>query len=314
MGILTTLEKCKFEGWLVPYVSIDIRATRRLAHHYYRWISAASNEDQGRTLYTFQLNATFQDDPRFRPPLFPDTLNALREHFNAGTVGTLVIPHIGPVLCRISSWDESGSGAMTGGFNVNIGFVEEEGNRFLPVSTAVNASALEASSAALKAVRAEVLPDPPVQDNAPAELLPDNESRARDLFDVITGAADQITGLRDQSLLHGELVESKLALLTGKCREAVQSLRWLADPMNHGALAAVYDVWAAATDMVSSPANSEAIRPKVFIVDRQMTIMQVSQRIYSTTDRGGDILGLNDIPDAMAIPAGTQLRYLPEAA
>ncbi len=311
--VISKLERCTFEGWRIPIVDMEIRSTRRRTIHEYLWIAGGKREDHGRGIYTFQVSTTFQADPRFSPPLFPDTMNALRGHYNSGTVGTLVVPHIGPVKCTIQDWGGHLSGSMLSGCTATLTFEEDSTNRFLPQGVQVNAASFGTALSAFKLQVAEALPVTEPDPNAPLELVPDAESNARDLFDQIGDVADQILAFRDQAELNGELIASKVDFLRRLMGDASDMLAWLDDPMNWETLYALRDLQAAAIDVSERPTDN-LVKPKHFVVDRQMSIMQVSTRIFGTTERARDIMGLNDIPDAMRIPAGKRLIYLPDAA
>jgi hypothetical protein len=313
VNIIANLPRCRFDGWRVPVIDMDIRSSRRRTIHEYRGIDGGATEDLGRGIYTFQISTTFQADPRFSPPLWPDTMNALRGLYNAGRVGTLVVPHIGDVRCKIVDWSERFDGSVVSGFTGTISFEEDEANRFLPQGVQVTAAALESTVEAFKAAFDEALPAVEEPANAPLELVPTAESRARGLFETIADVADQILAIKDQVELSGELIASRLDFFKRLMKQASETLPWLDDPENHEVLYALRDMQAAAID-AEERRGEELVRPQVFVVDREMTLMQASTRIFGTTDRGRDILGLNDIPNAMRIQPGHRLLYLPDAA
>lgn len=285
-----------------------IASSGRIEVHEYRWTSGGKTEDHGHKLYTFRFSAVFTNDKRYKPPLFPDTLNGLRALFAERRIGELVIPDVGKVLCKISDWSERHEGDKRRSATADIEFLEEESNRFLAASSSqIQTSALQAKTdqwaAIVKNTKTQTAPTfQNVDFTTPDE-------RAFDLFDQITGAANQLLAFRDQSLLYSELLASKIDSLTGMLREA-NSLTFFNNPMKSDVLFALKELWAATLEIARVKEN-DAGAPKKYTVVQTMTVSQVAAAIYGSTERAGDLLGLNDFPDAMRITAGTRVTYLP---
>jgi prophage DNA circulation protein len=300
-----------FDDWVIPATRLSISSNGRISIHEYRWIRGGKIEDHGRGLYSFRVNATFTTDPRYRPALYPDTVSQLRALYESRKVGTLALPDIGRVLCRISEWDQDQQfpGGRPTSAEVSLSFLEDDGNRFLPVTTtqATQAGFADATAKWTKFV-SDNHPDPAF---APVDLKGLQKKKAFDVFDQISAVANAILGIRDQLNLASELLASKIDSLTNLLEEADRGA-WLNDPMNFEFVYALKALWSATLQLANDkPAGTEI---RTYRVTRTSSVSQVSYAIYGDTTRARDLLGLNDFPDAMAIPAGTSVTYLQEAA
>jgi len=300
-----------FEGWIVPATRLGISSNGRISIHEYRWIKGGNIEDHGRGLYTFRVAATFTNDTRFKPLLFPDQLAQLRALYDARTVGSLVLPDIGRVLCRITEWDEDQDYANRNSAVANISFLEDEGNRFLPaaISAATKAGFYDACQKWIALVDAKRPANP--EDLLRADIV-EPEAKAFDLFNQISEAGNSILAIRDQANLLSELLASKVMTITGLFEDANRT-RFFDNPMNFELLYALKELWAATIALAQlDPVEGGTLRK--YRVTRVSTITQVAAAIYAgDTSKSRDLLGLNDFADAMAIPAGTEVTYLQAA-
>lgn len=301
MATRDNYERCSFESVQCPFTSMSITSGSRMSTHEYRWIKGGVDEDHGRTLYDFSVDAVFHDDKRFSPPLFPDALDSLRGHFNARTVGVLVVPHIGRVKCRIKDWSETLDGGNRSGATAKIVFREHETNRFInATATKVSASSYQ-NSLDSWALAAENL-----RRDFELSLIPESDA---DLFDQITAAANSVLAFRDQGSLVGELIGSKIQSLVNLFYEAESTVSFN-NPMNYDAIFAMKDLWAATVGLIESPATGSS-EPRVYTTERTMSVMDIADRVHGSTEYANEILGLNNFQDAMAVPAGTRVIYLP---
>jgi prophage DNA circulation protein len=301
-----------FENWVIPATRLGIGSDCRVAIHEYRFVKGGSIEDHGRGLYTFRMNATFTNDPRYRPALYPDQLSQLRALYDSRKIGTLVLPDIGRVLCRIVQCDSEQEFRNPNSADVSIAFLEDLGNRFLPVVTSAATQAGFQDSAQKWAS----LVDSKRPEQYESTASPDVQSqqkRAFDLFDQLTNAANAIIGIRDQIQLQNELLAAKIQGFRSLLEEVDHAL-WLNDPMNFEFVYALKDLWAATLALANEPQQQgQQGLPRTYKVQRTSTVTQISAAIYGDTSRARDLLGLNDFPDAMAIPAGTDVLYLQAA-
>lgn len=290
------LPRCNFLGVPMPMISLSISGERAIEIHKYRFTAGGKIEDHKRSLWAFTVEATFQTGHRvagFDRAMFPDALNILRGFFQNGSIGPLTIPHIGQVFVITREWSESTTGVSTTGANVTARFLEYGSSAFDQNRLQDIASVSFDSKLSKLAEQVRALPDP------------------LGLFDQIFDAANQIIALRDQTLAQFDLAAARIDSLTGLLIEADRTIELFDDPTHFILLEAFQDLWAATVDLVSSP-QARVVRPRKFVVDETMTVMEVSQRVYGSNDRARDILELNQFDDAMRIPAGTTVLYLPD--
>jgi len=290
--ILERLPLPTFDGWRLPYEGMSLRSRARSVIHRYRRKPAGPAEDHGRENYVISFDCEFHDDAGYDPPLFPDTLDALRSLYNRRAVGLLMIPHIGEVQAKIDEWDESLRGNIVSGGRARIGFTETEIGFQGVLANNVDASSLQALSADWDARVEELDPDDRV-----------------DIFDAISDAADQVLAVRDQILLHGELAQSRVQLLLNLIQQADYTVSLFQDADNWELLYSMKALKVAAQDLLTRPAYEQG-QPAHHIVERKSTVMDVAVKIYGDANRSADLLALNVFPDAMAIPAGTRVLYL----
>ncbi len=300
----------KFEGWILPATRQSISSSAKMTVHEYRWRQGGTAEDHGRGLYTFRYSCLFTNDKRFSPPLYPDALNALRRLYELRAVGTLELPDIGRVPCRLIEWSEDQQGGFATSAEASLAFLEEDGHRFL--GAAIDPSKVQTLRTATDKWTAVVESKRPAQAVTPVPDIRSSEARAFDLFDQITEAANTLIAFRDQQQLFGELLQTKIDGMLSLFRDADRAM-WLDDPDNWEVVYAMKELWAATIEAGKTPQDDRG-EPRVHLVQQTSTVMQVSNEIYGSTARAGDLLALNNFREAMAIPAGTRVIYLPEAA
>lgn len=285
---------CTFNGLPVPIVDLAIRGEQQIEIHRYRFLAGGRLEIHKRNLWSFHIKSTFQAKHRssLGHPMFPDVLNGLRGFYQNSQIGTLLIPHIGNILVIIKDWDEKISGSVIGGADLDITFLEHGTHSFGGTgANPTNALDYKNKVAAVKEA---------------AKAIP-----KKNILAQIFAAADKIIGFRDQIFLNYELMAAGVESLTMLIREADRTLEFLNDPENYQLVVALIDLWTAATDLVTSP-EAKIVKPRVYIVDVRMSVMEVAQRIYGDNNRARDLLELNQFEDAMRIPAGTKVLYVPD--
>ena len=87
----------------------------------------------------------------------------------------------------------------------------------------------------------------------------------------------------------------------------------LNDPSNNDVLQALRSLWETTQDLYDD-IQSKRTPLEVWIVPSTMSIQQISTAIYGDNTHAVELLQLNDAGDAMAVLAGTRIRYYPKAA
>lgn len=274
-----------------------ITGQQEIEIHRYRFIKGGKIETHKRSLWSFDLDLTFQYGhyvSGFNAPMFPDVLNQLRNHFQNEHVDVLTVPHVGRVLTIITEWNERIDGASIAGAEVSAKFLEH-GTTAFGENELTSINSLSYSSK-IESLRRAV------------NKLP----RKPGLLDQILEAAGQILAIRDQALLRLDLISARIASFRGLVDEADRTLSELDNPDNFAIIHELLALLAATYDLIARP-QAAIIRPKTYVVDQTSTIMEVADHIYGDPSRSRDLLQLNQFDDAMAIKAGTRVIYLPDS-
>lgn len=284
-----------FDGIEFLITSAELTGSYRLAEHVIPKRDGVELETNGRSLYIFSVSALFVDTSGTYPNLYPRDLTRLVSKFEQGVTGKLTLPGWGSYDCICANWRRSYTTAMTSGETVNLEFKErQDPNTVDDVAVEARAAAVDNSAAYLAKVRAEM-----------AETPEDTS-----LLDDIEAAAQVVKQVRDAGDLNAQIYLAKVQRLIGLCEEAERTLASFKDPMNHPVFEAVMDLWYAAVTIGQDFASRQVVIA-TYTVPKRMTISDVSQAIYGNTSQVDDLVALNVLPDYLAIPPGTPVKYYP---
>lgn len=294
MPVFDQLQRASFDGLEFPVKSVSIKGRYRHEEHEYLRVPGAVIEKLERSLYTIEMQACFDANVRgYGPRLWPDGLTAIRKKYESGVTGPLVIPTIGAIPAMQAEWDQTADmGKLRSGENIKLSFKEDQTQRFLTLAS-VQAQQLNlaTSTANLSVLRP---PDPP------------------NIFDQILNAANGILAIKDQADLYGGLLVAKVGMLTSLLNEADKQVTEFNDPANHELLDAFLELWDATVRLGTNLADSPH-GPRSYVTPRLMSVSDVATAVYGNSERAGEILINNDLPDPFAIKAGTKLIYFVDA-
>lgn len=131
-------------------------------------------------------------------------------------------------------------------------------------------------------------------------------------FGRLFSAVDTITAIDGQAEQYGAAVAAMALNAISICKE-VDNLRSMKDPANWDIVHTMQDVQSELTKLVRD-ATGRNKQTRAYIVQQPASIAQISTRIYGSTSRAVELLKLNDLDDALNIPAGTTIRYYEKAA
>jgi len=303
MPIYAKFQKASFSGINFPYSQITIQGGLR--HHVHEFPHSAGGdlEKMGRKVYVIRFRCPFHDLPgsdleQSFPQLFPNRLQNLIALFDKETTAELVVPSLGTIKVAATDWQ--GRAEMSealSGETWDIEFTEDE-------------------------ERASLIKDIPKYGVAAMRAAGDNlaeqakkaydEGRVPGLFELINDAITEVDGVLGEADAYTRLVAAKIHAVADLCGRADREIDELQSPMNHVLLEALKSVWANAVDLSENFGETQDIL--VYRVPKLMGIGQVSANVYGTTERAFEIMQFNAIPDPFAIPAGTELNYLSDAA
>jgi hypothetical protein len=274
-------------------IEVDVKGSLR--HHVHEYLKSPGGdvEELARKLYQITMRSEFHDVFPKWPDLYL-ALGDLMALFETGISYPLHIPTVGTITAKCIEWDRRMVAKVRSGESATFTFIEAQETQELAERVLDIGESL-----------ASKLGD--------FEIAIDQTMPGTSLFDGILGAAHSVLAVVDQVELTSALVVAQLESFTTMCNELDQTLTDLDKPANHEVLEAFHELWAAVGRLardslrLSTPID-------LFIVPATMAVTQVAIKIYGNTDRAVELLKLNALDDALAIPRNTVIRHYAKAA
>ena len=290
MPLFEGLERASFDEIVFPVKSVRIKGALRDHVHVYPHSPGGAPEKMGRALYEIEMQAMFLGNLPAYENLWPASLSALRNRWEGELTADLSIPTLGRIRAYAVSWQQSTEAINRSGEMVQLVFREDASDQFLQQALLkVDQGAIDSALSNFEVTVREFDPQP-------------------DIFGQITDAVNDVLAFRDQFELFGNLVESKIRFAIALIKEADRTVDLLQDPVNHEEVSALHELWLASVELAENAAGLDR-ELREFIVVFDMSVSEISQRIYGSTDRATDIMQLNGLEDPFAVPAGTKIRY-----
>lgn len=297
MANFDDLKRASFDGVEFPVSEVRIKGGLRDHVHEFPHTPGGRPELMGRKLYEIEMTGPFLVsliDPKWAN-LWPGSLGVLRGKFERQIRSQLHIPTVGTIKAYCYDWDQTMKASVRSGEMGSFRFREDQSDAFL-VKDLVKVSP-RALSGQMAQIRAE------------AEKQGEDPS----VFDALTDAVSNVLGVLDQIELGAKLLESKILGAASICDELDRKLDLFSDPENFGIHEALRTLWASLLNLLKNVDEKTATVRK-YTLPIEMSISDVAISVYGAAERGADILRLNAINDAFAIPAGTELTYYEDAA
>lgn len=291
--LFSTIRRAGFGGIEFPYTDYSIRGSLR--HHVHEYIKrpGAEVESLSRRAYEFSFKCRFVDVFEAYVDLYPSRLSALISLCEQGLAQDLWVPTMGRSFkCKALTWVRNVSAQMRSGEDVEFSFLEDSSEEF----TTLNLIGLKTAAFTPKVV---LLTD------ALAAL----EDRSwLDFLDDLLGAINAFLTAVDIANSYIDYALAKIDAVIGACI-ALANLPVMQRAPSAVALRALLEIWAIAAQQRAQVVA--AARPIVsYVVDRAyMSVIDVSISLYNSPSRASEILRLNDLDNALAIPRGTLVRY-----
>lgn len=293
MPAFAELQPASFD--FIPFFvrSVEVKGGMREAIHEYPHQPAGRNEKLGRKLYTIEMRAEFSTNLAAFPTAWPNDLSDLRDRFEQGVTSDLVIPTIGTIKAFCVDWSQTMAAGRNDGEAAMFVFREDEAEDLL--SNEVAQTRYQYIAAALDRVREEA-----------------DAAGLDDLVSGIEGLAADISAIGDGVELYADSVASKVDQLTGACQLIDETIKDLDKPQHHKVGEALRDLTVASIQLSETIVRRNPV--STFTTTATMAVSDLARLLYGSAERAVEILKLNPIRDAFAIPAGTSLRvYTPEA-
>jgi prophage DNA circulation protein len=289
---LQRLPRASWNGIEFPVKKVQLKGSLRHHVHEYPHAPGGAFENLGRKLYEVSMTASFMENFAQYPALYPDRLDRMRDSFETGAVGDLVVPQVGTIKARCINWSQTLEDKIQSGEMVELSFLEDQSQLFL-----IDALVRQGISSFGSTV-----------DRYDIEVAASGVNLT--IFDSIRDAANSVLAFADQAQAFGNLLEAKILGLQALIDEADADVDFLQHPENWNLWTAMRDLWAANEKLLDDLfSKNEPVA--TFIVPMTMTIADVSSAIYGDSTHSVELLQLNPVDDAFAVPAGFRMRYYP---
>lgn len=300
MPIFDNFPPASFQGVKFPVSESEIRGGLRDHVHEYPHSAGGTPEKMGRKLYEITLTIPAHATFRRYPTLYPDDVNFLQDLFEAQTTDDLVVPNIGTIRAYCYDWTRKASGKKRSGEDIVWRFRED------PPADALDAwvVSVDTSTGLMGAVTN--------LETAMEAVPPGKLAQLMNQLGSLIERVNDMLAYKDQADLYGNLLEAKLLGIADLCSQ-IDGLTDVKDPRNWRLADAMRSIWASTVGAVKDLDQKKQVL-QTYVTPAAMTITDVSKALYRDAKRGMDILRLNAIEDAYAIPRGTSVRYYPDAS
>jgi hypothetical protein len=317
MAAFDDLQRASFAGIEFPVEEIAIDGGIRDHVHEYPHSPGGASEKLGRKLYVFKLKAPFHATFRKYPQLWPQRWNRLRNIFEAERTEDLVVPTLGTVKAYCFAWPELATSRKRSGISADLSFREDSSDSYLINGLlGVGFTAVQEMKKVLYNAARIYEQTPPGQimlDALPPDYVlhplrpPFDEEKTGtlNLLDLIDMAANDLLAVQDQQELATTIVDIKLGRLLSLCQQ-LDRRRSIGDPANAPLRDAFAAVWSSADERRRDLAQKRASL-FLYTTPLEMSVNSVSTAIYGDSSRAMEVLQLNAIRNAFAIPKGTAL-------
>lgn len=293
--IVRTFPRAAFAGIEFPFVDVSVKGSLRHFVHVYFHAPGGEIENLERNLYEIEFTCDFHDVFQKYPNLYPRSLADLRDTFESGETQSLVIPSIGTIEAKCIDWEQRLTAKILSGERTRFKFLEDQRQAFLTqTSASVSPSALKPLAVVF-------------------QQACDDAGIDNDIIDQITGLANDVAAIGDQAELFSSLLDAKLTSLVEACVRLDKTSKDLSKPRNWAVADALHEL-AGSAQQQQRDIQRTGKPVDTYEVPRLMTVSQASIAIFGTTDKAVELLKMNRIEDAFAIPPGAELKHYAKAA
>ena len=296
MATFDETQKLFFGGWRIPYSEFTIELKAPSHQHRYPHTPGAALEKMGRELYVFDVQGVFDDSltPETLFVNWTEVIAGLREFAEDESTEDATIPLIGTIRAKIENLKIKVSSKRTSGPDgVSFTILEDMSDKFLGANIFTPQTGKLGS--ALDKYTLELNTNP----------------QKKSLFSSINDAVAGVMAFKDQALLYGSLLESKILYAIDLIKYAENTLEELQNLDNLSLFQSIMDLWSAMADLLLDRFSNQD-QLKKYTVVRDSTLQQIAIAISNIAGRkidAGDLLGLNIIDDPFRVPAGKILNY-----
>jgi len=295
VDIFDGFKKLAFGDIEFPYVSLSIKGSLRHHVHEYLHRPGAEIESLGRRAYEIRVEAQFHTDMPSWPDLYPDRLSQLVSLCESEATYPLYVPNLGGELpCKAIDWPRTLLAAVRSGEKVEFTFLEDSSAKYTADKLITFTSRTIVPQ--YDAVKFEV------------EKLGDVE--AQSWLDAVLEELDRVLAIQESIEMEADYQHARVDGLFDRVGNLAR-VPILQTAEGAQALRATLSLWGTVgTQMNTSLVASRPLAAYTTERDK-MSIVDLSMLLFGDpTHALKDILRLNDFDDALAIRAGTEVRYL----
>ena len=328
MTAFQNLSKASFDGIAFPVSTYEVSGGIRDHVHQYPHSPGGAVEKLGRELYRVRYTAVFDSRVTgYGNNLWPGDLSDLRERWEQEVTAALMIPTIGEIQAYCKSWVERVTPATRqSGVEVELEFVEDQSQAFLVNSIIqITSTTLQSAGTEFDEQFQPLLDGGTVSATAPTRIVPP-PAGTRPRATTFVGAYTQLretdvaaiqkiraayqtalTAIEKPSRFADQVLRAAETLIT-VCQQNYERIQVLKNPIMWERAYAYKRVWSAAVKL-RNDLNKQAPRVLIYVAPIDTSIGAVSRSIYGDASYATQIMQLNAIPNPLAIPKGSQLRY-----
>lgn len=296
MPFFDRVQRASWAGFPFPVNEIQIIGRARLYEHEYPHADGSNIEPLGRKSYRIRMRMVFDENDIHYPDAYPTTLDTLRFLAESSTSAKLVVPNVGTIQAFCPNWTQTWRAMVRSGESADYEFIEDQRATlkqvfFTGISSAASMAQKTSDLQAQKPTLDALGTDPSL------------------LTNIIT-AANDVVAIRDRADLTAQLAADKIASLDNALGAMYDALT---TPYAVDVLESLKQLWQTNIDFAQDVTSTLA-PPSTYTVPMLMSVADISRNLYGDTEHQVDLLAWNAVDDAFAIPAGTTIRYLPNAA
>lgn len=282
-------QKMAWNGVRFPISSLEIVGEARYKLHEFPHQDGAELEKMGRKAYVIRCEAIFDEGILAYPGNYPNAIDAIASYAESGLTGKLTTPQAGSIDAFCTRWPRKWNADRRSGESMALEFVEDQ--EVFDIDTFSSGAAVNGISA----VYIQVVAYSALAPEVPASW-----------WDLLMGAINAVLAFKDQ-------VDLFMLEIDAKIQSVINIISQIDKAITNPIAAPLVDSLVELASTCASFANDvagNALIKRTYKVPRLMSIEDVSKAIYGTTERGMELLQMNAIEDAYAIPPWTQITYV----
>lgn len=290
MALVDTYERASFGGIEFPYTELSIKGS--LDHHVHKYLHRPGGEIENlaRHLYEFKFSCDFHDRYRRYPNIITD-LARLVGMCEAGDTQELVVPSVGRYKVKATEWTKRILGALRSGGPVTFAFLEDSTAEFTAATLIVTGAANSLPQIA-------------------TVFKQEMDAIGRpDLGDRLVVSVNSYISARNNIDVSGVGTPASIKPVINTCR-SISADQAFQDPRNTKGSMVLGEVWATAINIAKTNPLSPTPASQ-FTTTSPTSIMELAMQFYGRSDRSAALLAINNFADALHIPAGTVVNFLP---